>query len=310
MNILTQLKPLQKHQDIQEAMLVFKKAETLSREQTPENADSLRGELLRFLDLLIKQQKAYTALPTWIASFFWQSQPIEALSKSQLAMLRKATINALNELAHAFPINDSDPISLENFSNEDIVFTSLTGKRYELNQLAQWLRTSKDFIYPDQNIRMVNEDIIALKDLFNKHRISYKPVSDAERQIRAMISKLGITDHELRQLQVPILRIEHLKTIQALMTEHGLEKVAAINELQHLNYEQADAIKALYAQGLRGEHLRQLPYPESEYLPHHTAALEDLLSKGYSIEVSIDAIAKYPGEQVQEVYFNLPNARR
>ncbi len=305
----TELSQLKAYQHVPEVKKILDLGRMI-REQaevSTDSIDSLRGSLLRLLDTILELKSHRPYLPIRIYSLFFSVTPLEAQSDSQLAALTKTCTVMLRKIALKYPVNEDDPITLAPITETDLVLHCLTGRQYLLEALAQWVSTKGKFIYPYNNTTMYQADKELFKTLCREHQINYKPLPEQPRALNQALEELGLTSDDIGRLQVPELRINHVNALKALINEHNFTPANAARELQSLNYEQADAIASLYAQGLRGEHLRQLPFPEDDYLPLHTAVLQYLIDDhNYDIEKAIEMISAYPGEEVQTIYFTTP----
>lgn len=296
--------------------------DTLSTKISHTDADirALRAPLLHLLQRLTDLPSAHTSVMSRVFNygigFFYQQaetsrNTIDTLSHHERAILRACVVNALEQLAYAYPINTTDPIDYEPILNGEPYFVSLTGSHYRLSNMALWIAHKKDFFYPLYSERMHLEDIERFKQQCLEEGVSYLPLSDYQIALNQKCEALGISEEILRTLRVPQLRLNHLVVIEQLINEYGCSIEDAMSELQGLNYEQADALLAYFDIGLRGEHLRQLLIDESEYGPHHTAALEHLMTKhGMDIEQAIETISPYGFDEVQELYFIVPPLAR
>lgn len=272
--------------------------------------DKLRGELLRTLKTILQFKAQNNGLFYTLKHYGWtffapaqNFRRLEDLLSSEIKPIEDKIIVALQGLAKKFPIDDVDPFDLEPIEEDENYWLSLKGRKYRLETLAEWIRSRKAFIYPDDNKEMFLQDIENLKELCKLHEISLKPAPVYSETLKQEIIEAGFSLAEIRGLAVPGLRSNHIKALRMLMTDYHLSKREAFEELSGLNYEQAEALNALYADGLRGEHLRNLMIDESEYSPHHTVVLQMLINEqDYDVDTAIYAISNCDADEVQQFY--------
>ncbi|WED43370.1 hypothetical protein [Legionella cardiaca] len=276
--------------------------------------DKLRGQLLRTLKESLQHKATnngvYYSLKHYALSFFTLSQPVSSLERLPTATIQEienAIVTALEGLAEDYPIKDIDPIDLNPINDDDIYFLSLQGRKYRLESLADWIKFSKQFVYPDNNDEMFSQDIAKLKQLCTLHGVSLEPTKSYSSTLQTAIREAGFTVEEMKDLVVPELHKNHINALQMLTTKYHFSFVEAIKELQKLNSEQAEALNVLYAYGLRGEHLRNLSIAESEFSAHHTAVLQLLVhDRNYDIDMAVNAISDCDFEEVQKFYSTSP----
>jgi hypothetical protein len=264
----------------------------------PSLIDGLRGELLRTLQRvteLRKQNETYfNLIPNLFLGFF--------IPQELSPQLRNELIEALQGLARDFPLSDVDPIDLEPIG-EDVHFISLAGRSYRLESLVQWIQVRGDFILPDVRLPMFSPEIVELKRLCLENKLSLQPRRPISVSFQTALAGANLSVDDLSSLVVPQLRENHINVLGMLKNEWGLSLEKAIDEIQGLNYEQADALLLLYSKGLKGSHLRGLAINPSEYGPHHTVVLIMLIDEwGYSVENAVDAISGCDFETIQSFY--------
>ncbi|ASQ47090.1 hypothetical protein [Legionella clemsonensis] len=276
--------------------------------------DSLRGELLRTLEVLLqyktKNNGVFYSLKHYTWAFFEPAQNLrrlENLFSSEIQLIENKIVTALQGLARAYPINDVDVFDFEPIEEDEKYWLNLKGRKYRLETLAEWISIRQEFIYPEDNRVMFSQDIESLKRLCSLHNISLKPKPIYSELLKEAIVAAGFSIAEIRELDVPRLHNNHLKVLHKLMTTYHFSKREAFAELQGLNSEQAEALNELYAQGLRGNHLRNLSIDESEYSPHHTVVLQLLINEWhYNIESAVEAISNCDADEVQQYYSMSP----
>lgn len=312
------LASLEDYQQLPDVVTFLSNAEQVYSQPpiTNDTISQLRRALLHLLNnaVAIKPHSSsfFEGLYDMSYGLFGTARPntnaLGALPPAQLASLKEMLANALYEYALAYPLNTDDVIDQELIAPEDPCLYSLTGQKYRLTSLAMWIQHKKAFVYPNVNITMYAHDIEQFKALCDEHHVSYAPLNEHLRAIAEGLNTLGISMESIRQLNVPQLRINHVNALRMLIQKHGLTEATAFSELQALNYEQADAIIALYDRGLRGDHLRGLEITEEEYMPHHTAVMQWLMDDlGYDLERAVESISPYPYEEVGFLYGLLQN---
>ncbi|VEB36452.1 Uncharacterised protein [Legionella sainthelensi] len=272
--------------------------------------NELRGNLLRILDEISQVQanphSIYSMLSNYALSFFNFHKikgNLKDISNQELQDIKNTLIVALRGLANDFPIHDVDPIDLTPIDNDEVCFTSLTGRRYRLVNLVNWIKIRKAFIYPDTNSVMLVHDIEPLKRLCAQQNLSLEPKPSHIIELEQELLNTGFSVNHIEELKVSNLRKNHILVLKMLVTEYQLSHSKAIAELKGLNYEHADALNALYSRGLRGDHLRNLSIDEEEFGPHHTVVLMMLMDDWhYDVEAAVRCISGCDFEEIQKFY--------
>lgn len=316
MLIPTYIQCLSVYASLSELSGIVSTINTLSRlPDTSDNAiTDLRKPLLDLLTQLSELPHAPTSLFGRLYHYgigwFHEAAPpntISRLAQLERDRLRAMVVNALGELAYAFPLNDEDPIDLESLSDDTPRFVSITGLHYRLSTMAEWIAYKKAFIYPNYCKKMYPEDIERFKAQCLREGVSFAPLNENQIALNRQCEALGLSQEDLSKLQVPQLRMNHLRVIEKLISEKGYTIETAIDELQGLNYEQAEALLTYFDIGLRGNHLRDLIIDESEYGPLHTAMLDHLMKNyGMNIEQAIATISPYGFDEVENLYYIEP----
>jgi hypothetical protein len=311
MSLSIYLSTLKPYDDIPQIAAIFEKASLAfaSTAIKSESIDALRGQLLRTLDEIIHLKTInitiWQGLSTSVWTFFSSTKSCDlvSLSSDERQQIEDIVIKALQILANDYPVDDVDPIDLTPIQHEEPHLLSITGRKYRLTNLVEWIKTRKDFIYPDVNKPMFSQDIKNLKHLSQEYGLSLEPAKQYSTEIQSALAELGLSVEAIENLHVPQLRLNHINALQVLICEYGHELNQAIAEIQSLNYEQVDALVQLYQVGLRGAHLRSLHIDESEYGPHHTVVLHILTQEqGYDIDKAINTITDCDFDEVQEFY--------
>lgn len=102
-------------------------------------------------------------------------------------------------------------------------------------------------------------------------------------------------------------RSEHVTTHHYLITEQNLSPEQALQEINELNWIQANTLKTLYTYGLRGEHLRDIKnyientYPEFDFFGEIYDVLEDrVLNQHLGLNEALEEIKQMNLEQFRQ----------
>ena len=162
--------------------------------------DELRGQLLRTLDDVLQLKATpptfWGSLTTSLGTFFTKDEQLprlDRLSAIERQKVESALISTLQKLATQHPLDNVDPIDFGEIEHDEAHLLSLSGRKYRLTTLAWWVQSRQDFIYPDFNKPMFEQDIQQLKQLCQKNGVSIEPPKQYSIEIQHALEQLGLT---------------------------------------------------------------------------------------------------------------------
>jgi hypothetical protein len=248
---------------------------------TPQPSEPSPDDLLAMTNAQGSTHNVHPQQPSLVSMFTHPQRPLDASLQALLLGLQQSglTVNHLRNwqqrgfngcavehlqaLAHLISDLHVDPaaaiLEINQLDSEQAsVLKELYADGLKGDHLRRWRRRD-NFIYPEEQQTHQQTLVYLIRHLHVDPALAMQEINQLSGiQISALkeLYANGLRGDHLRSFQGEAFWNEHQQALAHLIRDFHVDPAVAVQEINQLNTHQVSALKELYANGLRGDHLR------------------------------------------------------